>query len=619
MHTRRQYLSVLFLGAGGALAGCSEIQSVSERTETGAVTRTETSTLSPTTETTSDSSATGEDSGVSGGGGTAIDIEYDYEGHLDAVGNYDGTTVDRRGQTPVTVTVGSEGNGGTFAFGPPAVHVDLGATVQFEWAGGTNSHNVVSDEGLFDSGSPTDQAGVNFEVTFEQAGRYPYYCAPHESLGMRGVVVVGTSSALVEDADSVTTSYDTDETVPTGGETESETESVTPMAGGENDEFGYAVAIEGGTALVAARAEADPVTTNLGSAYVFERTDGTWQQVAQLTPDDPTADGRDQFGSSVALSDDGTTALVGAEGDENDNGSFAGAGYVFTETDGTWQQRAKLVADDGDEFDNLGNSVTLDDEGSTAVLGAPNDSDPNGEFAGSAYIFADDGGTWSQVAKLAADDGDSRDHFGAAVGLSGDGTTALVGADRDEDPNGEQAGSVYVYTATSGDWSQGAKLSASQGTDSEYFGSTLALSSDGTTALIGSTGYDGSTGAAYVFRSSNTWEQTAQLTASDGDSGDEFGTSVAVSEDGVSALVGASRDEDPHGDLAGSAYLFTESDGSWSQQAKLAASNGETGDQFGWSVGLTGYGPTALVGAVFDDGQNGTNAGSAYLFADIGQ
>jgi halocyanin-like protein len=131
--------------------------------------------------------ATAQEDGESGGG------EPDFGGFLDQVGNYDGSVTDATGQDTATVEVGVQANGGAFGFGPPAIHVDNGATVQFEWTGEGGGHNVVSDgDGPLDSGSAVSEAGVNYEYTFEEDGIYPYVCVPHEGLGMKGAVVVGT-------------------------------------------------------------------------------------------------------------------------------------------------------------------------------------------------------------------------------------------------------------------------------------------------------------------------------------------------------------------------------------------------------------------------------------------
>jgi len=131
----------------------------------------------------------GTEGGDGGGGGGPPD----FGGFLDQVGNYDGSVADATGQDTATVEVGVQANGGAFGFGPPAIHVDNGATVQFEWTGNGGGHNVVSDgDGPLDSGSAVSSAGVNYEHTFEEDGIYPYVCVPHESLGMKGAIVVGT-------------------------------------------------------------------------------------------------------------------------------------------------------------------------------------------------------------------------------------------------------------------------------------------------------------------------------------------------------------------------------------------------------------------------------------------
>jgi hypothetical protein len=386
---------------------------------------------------------------------------------------------------------------------------------------------------------------------------------------------------------------------------------------------------DGTIAIVSAAADEEPNGTEAGSAYVFEVADGSWSQQTKLAADD--GDDEDGFGDAVTLSNDGTTAIVGAKSDEDPNGDNAGAAYVFVDEDG-WSQQAKLAADDGDSFDYFGDSVAVSGDGTTAIVGAESDEDPNGPSAGAAYVFEQSSGSWSQQAKLAADDGDDGDNFGS-VTLSKDGTTAIIGAKYDEDPNGEGesvgAGSAYVFTDDGG-WSQQAKLAADDGDGDDQFGFSVAISSDGTTAIIGAnndedpngSGEDWYTGAgaAYVFEQSDgTWSQGAKLAADDGDAEDTFGESVALSDDGTTALVGARFDEDPNGYEAGSAYVFEASSDTWSQRAKLAADDGDEGDEFGNSVSVSADGTTALVGTWDDEDPNGevefgSGAGSAYVF-----
>ncbi|MFC5367141.1 halocyanin domain-containing protein [Salinirubrum litoreum] len=127
--------------------------------------------------------------GGSGGGQSEQSTGPEYGGWFENVGNFDGTA-DRTGESEITITVGAEGNNGTYAFDPPAVRVDPGTTVVWEWSGKGNAHNVVAEDGSFESELTTD-AGHTFEQTFEATGVYKYACVPHEMMGMKGVVVVG--------------------------------------------------------------------------------------------------------------------------------------------------------------------------------------------------------------------------------------------------------------------------------------------------------------------------------------------------------------------------------------------------------------------------------------------
>ena len=319
----------------------------------------------------------------------------------------------------------------------------------------------------------------------------------------------------------------------------------------------------------------------------------------KLTASDAASE--DQFGYSVSI--DGDTAVIGARLD-NDNGSASGSAYVYVRSNGVWSEQAKLTASDGASGDEFGYRVSID--GDTAVIGALHDNNGSGS-AGSAYVFVRDNGVWSEQAKLTASDGAENDRFGYSVAIDGD--TAVIGAISDQD-NGHNSGSAYVYVRSNGVWSEQAKLTASDGASSDDFG--LSASIDGDTAVIGAYGDDdngSNSGSAYVYvRSNGVWSEQAKLTASDGASSDEFGRSVSI--DGDTALIGANADDD-NGSNSGSAYVYVRSNGVWSEQQKLTASDGASGDYFGISVSIAG--DTAVIGARLDD-DNGSNSGSAYVF-----
>lgn len=241
--------------------------------------------------------------------------------------------------------------------------------------------------------------------------------------------------------------------------------------------------------------------------------------------------------------------------------------------------------------------------GNTALIGAPF-ADNGGTDAGAAYVFVQNGTGWTQQARLVAIDAAADDVFGTVVAL--DGNTALIGAPF----KGQAAGAVYVFQRSGTTWSQQAKLTAADLADGQ-FGSAVALSGD--TALIGAP-FDSEagflSGAAYVFeRSGTTWSQQAKLLASDAAPVDTFGLAVAL--EGNLALVGAPFDND-----VGAMYVFERSGASWSQQDKLVAGDADVNAQFGNAVALNKG--TALIGAAYDN-ENGLQSGAAYVFVQAGK
>ena len=332
------------------------------------------------------------------------------------------------------------------------------------------------------------------------------------------------------------------------------------------------------------------------------------QQGPKLTPNNE--DGEAGFGLSVALSSDGSTLLVGSDG----------AAWVFVRSASTWTQQAKLTASneaagcdvaDGGEF---GYSVALSADGSTALIGSPQcETDTT---SGAATVFVRSGSTWrEQGPTLLPNDEDaafSSGEFGSSVALSEDGNTALIGAPFDS--NGTYWGSAWVFVRSGGTWTQqGSRLApASEGDDK--FGQSVALSGDGNTALVGGQGYNGSDGAAWVFtRNGSTWsQQGSALTGSGVSSFANQGYSVALSSDGNTALIGGPFDHD----AVGAAWVFVRSGTSWTQQGEKLTASGESGKaQFGWSVALSGDGNTALIGGR----DNAKGVGAAWVFVRSGK
>jgi hypothetical protein len=355
------------------------------------------------------------------------------------------------------------------------------------------------------------------------------------------------------------------------------------------DFFGWSVAISGNTAIIGAWGD-DDAGSSSGSAYIFDTMTGN--QIAKLAASDAGAG--DSFGFSVAIS--GNRAIVGAW--VNDD---SGSAYLF-DTD-TGNQLAKLTASDASFGDFFGYAVGF--SGSTAIVGAYGNQDA-GASSGSAYLF--NTLTGSQLAKLTASDAAGGDAFGIAVAVSG--TTAIVGARLDDDA-GPDSGSAYLLTvpASVDTVYEDIKVVASDAAAGDVFGISVAVS--GTTAIVGAARDDAVgtfSGSAYLF-DTVTGSQLAKLIPSDSAAFDDFGISVAIS--GTTAIVGAWFDDDA-GPFSGSAYLFDTVTGN--QTAKLTASDAAANDEFGLSVGISGT--TAIVGSYLDD-DAGTDSGSAYLFDTV--
>lgn len=274
------------------------------------------------------------------------------------------------------------------------------------------------------------------------------------------------------------------------------------------------------------------------------------------------------------------------------------ATMVAASADFAWDPEATF--DPPEPADSFGRAVDLDDP--TLVTGAPGD-DTLLANAGAVWVHArDDEGTWSFVVKLNASDAAAGDQFGSSVAVEAD--TLVAGAPFADDG----AGAVYVFNRSPGGlWSQSARLAPAASPGAGNFGTSVGLA--GNTIVVGAPA--AGTGSVYVFNADGdgVWSETTVLVPTDAEADDFAGTSVALSGDTI--LVGASL-EDAAGASSGSVYAFVRAgDGTWSQQAKLIASDAAAGDLFGDAVALTA--DIAVIGARAND-DAGSGSGSAYVF-----
>lgn len=316
------------------------------------------------------------------------------------------------------------------------------------------------------------------------------------------------------------------------------------------------------------------------------------------------------FGSPVAMSGD---FVIVAASQDSGLGFLAGVAFVFHRSGDTWEQQTRLTASDGVSYDRFGFAVAID--GDVIVVGAPH-IDPVGVAPGAAYVFRRNGNAWIEEAILVSSGSTNGDSFGWSVSVDGD--RILVGARSDSRAGFNEAGAAYVFRRNSGAWVEEAALIASDAESGDLLGGSVAI--EGDLLVVGAIGDDdggNGTGAAYVFLYDGThWVEETKLTAADPGEIDLFGFPVSLSDS--QAFIGA-LSNDINGQNSGAAYVFSRRNvGDWRQQ-KLAPVQGEFNDFF--RAGSID-GNLLIAGAPGDDsacpGATSCDTGATYLFMRIG-
>jgi len=428
--------------------------------------------------------------------------------------------------------------------------------------------------------------------------------------------------------------------------------------------FGNRVALsaDGSTMAVGAYGEGG----NTGAVYVFVKAGTTWTQQARIAA--PNPDANDYFGNALALSGDGSTLAIGADGESsnhtgtysimpatNNLASSAGAVYVYTRSGAAWSRQAFIKAPNAFASDLFGSTVRLSTNGDTLAVAAYYESADltgthgNGAYfaSGAAHVFTRVGGVWSAQGYLKASNAGSGDYFGIALAISGSGDTVAVGAFFEQsasaatpaDNSLSSAGAVYVFQRTGALWAQQSYLKAPAPEASDRFGVAVVLSADGNTLGVGMDGESSNntgvftanpvdnalalnSGAAFVFtRAGATWSQQAYLKPSNTRTPHRFGNAMFMSADGNTYAVSSYREDSNatgfNGDQsntsaadAGAVFMFRRSGATWSQTAYLKSPNTGAGDRFGGAVALSADGTTLAVGAAPEDGGSGGIGGN---------
>ncbi len=365
-----------------------------------------------------------------------------------------------------------------------------------------------------------------------------------------------------------------------------------------HDQFGGSVSVSGSFLIVGANLH-DVSAENDGAAYIYRYENAGWEQAQKLSAIDGEAE--DGFGVSVDI--DGDYAVVGALGDD-EQGSNAGAVYVFRRDGNSWAFWQKLTANDGEANDGFGFSVSISDD---HILVGARGVDDKGNSSGAAYFYQQQGSSWAQTQKLMPDNIESGDFFGSAVDVNDQ--FAIVGAILDDDL-GSGAGAAYVYRGTGGGWGLVDKLLPGDGASLDQFGSSVAI--DSVHAYVGARAHDvrgNDTGAVYAFQlQEGGYEEIQKLIAGDGRSGDFFGQAIAY--DGGYLAIGAWGHDDSGAD-AGAVYVYKLSETTLLPAAEFVADSGTSAGELGISVAVS---EGRIVGGAWRDTANGVEAGAVYVF-----
>ncbi len=368
----------------------------------------------------------------------------------------------------------------------------------------------------------------------------------------------------------------------------SEIQQILASDGEYDDQFGCKVDISGDYAVIGSFFDDD----STGSAYIYHRNGTLWEEQIKLTASDAAIG--DKFGCAVSIS--GDFVAVSARGDDEN----LGTAYVFHRNGNSWDEQVKLIASDGEIGDNFGSPVCI--YGDNILTGAFGDNN----YTGAAYIFQNTGTEWIEQAKLTASDGMPNDCFGSSASM--DDEYLVIGAPFD-DINGSCSGAAYIFYRNGTCWEEQSKVTYFDEDNFGPFATSVSISGDYLVCgALFDEGYCIASGSAYMFqRDGTTWIDHSKITSSAGSLFYVFGCSVFL--DGDDLIIGASGWSDYQ---IGSAFVFHKEDDIWLEQTQLIPSNGEIGDQFGYSVAFEDC--YILVGANYANDRTG----AAYLYYNEG-
>ena len=364
-----------------------------------------------------------------------------------------------------------------------------------------------------------------------------------------------------------------------------------------------AISADGTVAVVGAQGD----SLAKGAAWVYTRNGNQWTQMGKkLLPNDAiyVANVGVYFGSAVAISADGNTIAIGGKGDNRDKG----ATWIFVRNGSRWvQQGTKLFGTQGTNVSSQGNSLALSADGNTLLVGGREDNGARG----AVWYFQRNGTTWSQQGSKITVTPNNGWAFGESVSLSADGNTALIGAPNEGTPGNNQ-GYGYFYKRTGNTWNLIQKVTDLSLINTK-FGEGVTLSGNGKVAVLGCPMANNQTGLLWVYKynqATQQWNQEQMISPSGGIGGPRIGTRLSLSKGGDTLAAMGYFDNG----LKGAVWTFTNINGTWSQLGTKITSpvTGGTDPWFGLSVNLNANGKILIIGQP----RGGSPSGYAFIFSD---
>jgi uncharacterized protein (DUF1800 family) len=325
----------------------------------------------------------------------------------------------------------------------------------------------------------------------------------------------------------------------------------------------------------------------------------------------------DEFGYSVSITSTGDRVIIGARY-EDTGASNTGSVYIYSRSGTTWTLEQEINNPSPVATDFFGYSVSISSTGDRGIIGARYE-DTGADAAGSVYIYSRSGTTWTLEQEINNPSPVSGDNFGILVSMDATGDRVIIGA-HNEDTGATDTGSAYIYSRSGTTWTLEQEINNPSPVSGDYFGYSVSINATGDRVIIGAYFEDtGATnaGSAYIYsRSDTTWTLEQEINNPSPVDYDNFGFSVAIDSTGDRVIIGAYY-ESTGATGAGSAYIYSRSGTVWTLEQEINNPSPVSNDYFGWSVAINSTGDRVIISASYED-TGASAAGSAYIYSRSG-